>query len=85
MTRFLYPRERQRCRQIPYKEHVATATNNVHLTSVRRRSPGHGTGTWISEEPQMTLTYRGQKYDQQKSAGASNKTALTYRGVSYAK
>ena len=33
----------------------------------------------------MTLTYRGQKYDQQKAAGTSNKTALTYRGVSYAK
>ena len=39
----------------------------------------------ISEEPQMTLTYRGQKYDQQKVAGASAKPALTYRGVSYAK
>ena len=33
----------------------------------------------------MTLTYRGQKYDQQKVAGASDKPALTYRGVSYAK
>ena len=33
----------------------------------------------------MTLTYRGQKYDQQKAADTSNKTALTYRGVSYAK
>jgi len=33
----------------------------------------------------MTLTYRGQKYDQQKMAGASAKPALTYRGVSYAK
>ena len=33
----------------------------------------------------MTLIYRGQKYDQQKAAGASNKPALTYRGVSYAK
>ena len=42
-------------------------------------------GTWISEEPQMTLTYRGQEYDQQKVAGASAKPALTYRGVSYAK
>ena len=30
----------------------------------------------------MTLTYRGQKYDQQKVAGtASAKPALTYRGV----
>ena len=64
---------------------TATATNNVHLASARRRSPGQGTGTWISEEPQMTLTYRGQKYDQQKVAGASAKPALTYRGVSYAK
>ena len=33
----------------------------------------------------MTLTYRGQKYDQQKVAGASGKSALIYRGVSYAK
>ena len=33
----------------------------------------------------MTLTYRGQKYDQQKVAGAYEKPALTYRGVSYAK
>ena len=47
--------------------------------------PGHGTGTWISEEPQMTLTYRGQKYDQKKVAGTSTKSALTYRGISYAK
>ena len=54
-----------------YEGSVATATNNVHLASARRRSPGQGTGTWISEEPQMTLTYRGQKYDQQKVAGAS--------------
>ena len=29
----------------------------------------------------MTLTYRGQKYDQQKVAGGSDKPALTYRGV----
>ena len=33
----------------------------------------------------MTLTYRGQKYDQQNVAGASNKPVLKYRGVSYAK
>ena len=35
----------------------------------------------------MTLTYRGKKYLQHKDAGndASNKAALTYRGVSYAK
>ena len=69
----------------PIRGLVATATNNVHLASARRRSPGQGTGTWISEEPQMTLTYRGQKYDQQKVAGTSDKPALTYRGVSYAK
>ena len=64
---------------------VATATNNVHLAPARRRSPGQGTGTWISEEPKMTLTYRGQKYDQKKVAVTSNKPALTYRGISYAK
>ena len=46
------------------KKSVATATNNVHLASARRRSPGQGTGTWISEELQMTLTYRGQKSNQ---------------------
>ena len=33
----------------------------------------------------MTLIYGGQKYDQQKVAGASDKPALTYRGASYAK
>ena len=33
----------------------------------------------------MTLTYRGQKYDLQKVAGASDKSALIYRGVSYTK
>ena len=72
-------------RRSPYNGSVATATNNVHLAPAGRRSPGQGTGTWISEEPQMTLTYRGQKYDKQKVAGASDKPALTYRGVSYAK
>jgi len=81
----MYPLERRGCWRSLYKGHVATATDNVHLASTRRRSPGQGTGTWISEEPQMTLTYRGQKYDQQKVAGSSNKPALTYRGVSYAK
>ncbi|MAV10267.1 MAG: hypothetical protein CMN96_02300 [Synechococcus sp. MED850] len=33
----------------------------------------------------MTLTYRGQRYVQIKSAVANRKSALTYRGVSYAK
>ena len=33
----------------------------------------------------MTLTYRGQKYVQSKSAVDHQKPALTYRGVSYAK
>ena len=33
----------------------------------------------------MTLTYRGQKYNQQKVAGAFDKPALTYLGVSYTK
>ena len=33
----------------------------------------------------MTLTYRGQKYDQQNAAGSVKKPALKYRGVSYAK
>ena len=50
-------------------------------------SPGHGTGTWISEEPQMTLTYRGKKYVQLQGAGfdSSKKALLTYRGIPYAK
>ena len=34
----------------------------------------------------MTLTYRGQRYVQTKTAAAGNqKPSLTYRGVSYAK
>ena len=33
----------------------------------------------------MTLTYRGQKYNQQQVAAATNKPALTYRGIAYAK
>jgi len=33
----------------------------------------------------MTLTYRGQRYVQTKTAVANKKHALTYRGVSYAK
>ena len=81
----MYPPERHRLGLSPYKGSVATATNNVHLAPARRKSPGQGTGTWISEEPQMTLTYRGQKYDQKKVAGTSTKSALTYRGISYAK
>ena len=85
LKRAVYPFELHSSWRSRYKDSVATATNNVHLASARRRSPGQGTGTWISEEPQMTLTYRGQKYDQQKVAGASEKPALTYRGVSYAK
>jgi len=33
----------------------------------------------------MTLTYRGQTYNQQKVATTTNKPALTYRGIAYAK
>ena len=66
---------------------VATATNT--FTSFRRgavRSRPHGTGTWTdSEEPPMTLTYRGQQYVQSKTAVDQQKPALTYRGVAYAK
>ena len=47
-------------------------------------NPGQGTGTWTSEQLQMTLTYRGQKYVRIQGADASKKAALTYRGVSYA-
>ena len=53
----------ERHRLTPHKGRAATATNNVQLASSRRRSPGQGTGTWISEEHQMTLTYRGSSYE----------------------
>ena len=33
----------------------------------------------------MTLTYRGQQYVQSKAAVDHQKSALTYRGVAYAK
>ena len=33
----------------------------------------------------MTLTYRGQKYNQQKVMADAKKPALTYRGITYAK
>ena len=67
-----------------YKESVATATNNVHLAcEAQITRPRNGDlDFW---EPQMTLTYRGQKYDQQKVAGTSDKPVLTYRGVSDSK
>ena len=50
-------------------------------------NPGQGTGACLSEEPLMTLTYRGKQYAPAKSASsiASNKIRLTYRGVVYAK
>ena len=79
----MYPPERRRVQGTIYNEVVATATDNVHLASARRRSPGQGTGTWISEEPQMTLTYRGQTYNKQNVAEATAKPVLKYRGVSY--
>ena len=53
--------------------------------SILGKGRGKGTGTWFSAEPQMTLTYRGQKYDQQKVTGAFDKSSLYYRGVSYTK
>ena len=67
----------------PYENLVATATNNVHLASARRRSPGQGTGTWISEELTMTaLLYRGHSYE---APAASPKACveLTYRREHY--
>ena len=65
---------------------VATATNTFTSLSEAQFDPGHGTGTWTdSEEPPMTLTYRGQQYVQSKAAVDQQKPALTYRGVSYAK
>ena len=33
----------------------------------------------------MTLTYRGQKYEQNKQAAPQQHPALSYRGVSYNK
>ena len=62
---------------------------HVHLTTPIWGAvlPGHGTGTWISEEHPMTLTYRGKKYVQLQGAGfdSSKKALLTYRGIPYAK
>ena len=51
LKRAVYPFELHSSWRSRYKDSVATATNNVHLASARRRSPGQGTGTWISEEP----------------------------------
>ena len=46
--------------------------------------PGHGTGTWISEEPQMTLTYRGSSYEiGSKLPLVQPIVELQYRGKSY--
>ena len=65
---------------------VATATARSPRSGEAQFDPGHGTGTWTdSEEPPMTLTYRGQQYVQSKTAVDQQKPALTYRGVSYAK
>jgi hypothetical protein len=48
--------------------------------------PGHGTGTWAdSEELSMTLTYRGQKYQQNKEAVSQKHPQLNYRGLKYVK
>ena len=80
----MYPPERHRLGLSPYKGPVATATNNVHLAPARRRSPGQGTGTWISEEPQMTLTYRGSSYEiGSKLPLVQPIVELQYRGKSY--
>ena len=42
---------------------------NVHSLKWGADSPGQGTGTGISKEPQMTLTYRGRQYVQVQGAG----------------
>jgi hypothetical protein len=48
--------------------------------------PGHGTGTWTYLwSTTMTLTYRGQKYEQNKQAAPQQHPALLYRGVAYKK
>ncbi|RCL52357.1 MAG: DUF4278 domain-containing protein [Synechococcus sp. MED-G71] len=44
------------------------------------RGPGY------LRKPEMTLTYRGQQYAPCKGATTtSNRPALTYRGIAYAK
>ena len=46
--------------------------------------PGHGTGTWISEEPQMTLNYRGSSYEiGSKLPLVQPVVELQYRGKAY--
>ena len=80
----MYPVERQKSWRSLYKRAVAIATDNVHLASTRRRSPGQGTGTWISEEPQMTLTYRGNSYKiGSKVSLVQPIVELKYRGKAY--
>ena len=62
--------------------------NHVHLVFGEAQfDSGHGTGTWAGfQEPIMTLTYRGQKYNQ-SNAAASNvqRPVLVYRGQKVAR
>ena len=46
----LYPPERLSMQAGRYKGVVAIATSTFTLCCGERRPPGHGTGTWISEE-----------------------------------
>ena len=68
---YLHLPERHTESRFLFKKLVATATNYVHFAIARLRSLGQGAGTWISEELQMNLIYRGQKYYQQKATGTS--------------
>lgn len=65
---------------------VATATARSPRSGEAQFDPGHGTGTWAdSEELPMTLTYRGQKYQQNKEAVSQKHPQLNYRGLKYVK
>ena len=65
---------------------VATATKRSPRASGAQFDPGHGTGTWTYLwSTTMTLTYRGQKYEQNKQAAPQQHPALLYRGVAYKK
>jgi hypothetical protein len=65
---------------------VATATRRSPRIRGAQFDPGHGTGTWIYLWiTTMTLTYRGQKYQQNKQAAPLQPPVLAYRGIAYKK
>ena len=69
------------------KGDVATATKrSLHHLRGAQFDPGQGTGTWTYLwSIIMTLTYRSQKYEQNKQAAPQQNPVLLYRGVTYKK